>query len=792
MPPNIGVTKTPSAGSVDEPGGTVTFAVAVANLSDEAVTLDSLIDSEFGNLLNASNSAVTANTCATEPRSIPVGGSFACSFDADLVGTAAGLDHENTVRAVASDNEGTSAEDDDSATVRFDDVLPTISVDKTVTPGSLPEPGGTATFSVAVVNTSSESITLDTLNDSVFGDLLDGLNVSVIDNTCATEPRSIPVGESFNCTFDADLVADAAGADHHNEVAAGASDDEGNTTSEVDDASVVYTDVLPTISITKTPSNGSIPEPGGPVSFAISISNTSTESVVIDALGDSDFGNLLDPSNPAVSLTTCPTQLRTLPIGGTLDCTFVATVSGDASGVDHVNTATAEAHDNEGNTASASDDAIVEFTDALPNVDVTKTPSAGSVAELGDTVTFSVAVANAVGEAVTLTALVDDVYGNLLDSGNDAVSSNTCPAERTAILVGASFTCSFDAFVAGNFGDPAHVNTVEATVIDNETNPVSDDDSATVTYSDAEPSIDVSKNVTPGSLAEPGGTATFTVEVANTSVEPLTLDALNDSIFGNLLDGGNGAVFANTCPTQPTVIAVDGTFTCTFAASLVGDASGSDHVNVVTAEASADNTNPVTDTDGATVVFDDVLPTITTTKTPSPGSVSEPGGVVTFTVSVRNTSPEPVTLTDLVDDVFGDLLDGSNVDVSNNTCPAQPTAMPVGATVTCSFDAFVSGNNGDAADVNTVTATVEDDDLNSADDGDSAAVAFGDTLPTIDVTKAANPGSVPESGASVTFSVSVANTGVEELTLTALGDDQFGDLLDGVNRCCQRTRAQHS
>ena len=34
------------------------------------------------------------------------------------------------------------------------------------------------------------------------------------------------------------------------------------------------------------------------------------------------------------------------------------------------------------------------------------------------------------------------------------------------------------------------------------------------------------------------------------------------------------------------------------------------------------------------------------------------------------TSVEPVTLTSLTDDVFGDLLDAGNAAVTSNTCPA--------------------------------------------------------------------------------------------------------------------------
>ena len=85
-------------------------------------------------------------------------------------------------------------------------------------------------------------------------------------------------------------------------------------------------------------------------------------------------------------------------------------------------------------------------------------------------------------EAVTLASLADDVFGDLLDPANPAVAANTCPAQPAAIPVGGAFSCSFDAFVAGDAGDPDHVDTVTATVVDDEGNPAADDDEAPVSF----------------------------------------------------------------------------------------------------------------------------------------------------------------------------------------------------------------------------------------------------------------------------------------------------------------------
>jgi hypothetical protein len=79
-------------------------------------------------------------------------------------------------------------------------------------------------------------------------------------------------------------------------------------------------------------------------------------------------------------------------------------------------------------------------------------------------------------------------------------------------------------------------------------------------------------------------------------------------------------------------------------------------------------------------------------KTASLTVIPEPGGPVEFSVVVTNDSvaTDPVTLTSLEDDIYGDLLDEFNTDVSNNTCPdlAGATIQP-GDSYSCSFTADV-------------------------------------------------------------------------------------------------------
>ena len=65
----------------------------------------------------------------------------------------------------------------------------------------------------------------------------------------------------------------------------------------------------------------------------------------------------------------------------------------------------------------------------------------------------------------------------------------------------------------------------------------------------------------------------------------------------------------------------------------------------------------------------------------------EAGTAVTFTVSVRNTSAEPVWLTSLTDSIYGDLDTQGDCSV--------PQILGVGGSYSCSITKEVSGNSGD-------------------------------------------------------------------------------------------------
>jgi uncharacterized repeat protein (TIGR01451 family) len=226
------------------------------------------------------------------------------------------------------------------------------------------------------------------------------------------------------------------------------------------------------------------------------------------------------------------------------------------------------------------------------------------------------------------------------------------------------------------------------------------------------PTIMVTKTAQPTTVGEPGGQVVYTVQVKNTGSTAVTVTSLTDSIHGDL--DGQG-----TCDV-PQAIAVGGAYLCTFSATVSGNA-GYSETDVVTASARDEFGNETTGEDGATVTITDVKPTITLDKSANPTSVLFTGGAVTYTAKVTNTSPEPVTLTSLADDKFGNLN-------GQGTC-TLPQTIAVGGSYTCTLTKSLTGQYnanglGFKPHLNTVTATANDDEGNTASAKDDATVTF--------------------------------------------------------------------
>lgn len=734
----ITVTKTATPTSINELGGSITFDLQIDNPSTvDSVTITSIVDDIHGDLNGQ-------GTCSV-PQVIAAGGNYQCSFSALVTGNA-GDSETDTITASGIDDDGAPVSNNDSATVDILDVASAgITVTKTATPTTVNEPGGAVTFDVQIDNPSSvDAVTITSLVDDIHGDL-DG------QGTCSV-PQVIAAGGNYQCAFTANVNGNAGDSETDTITATG-TDDDGAPVTDNDTATVDILDILPSITLTKTANPTTINEPGGPVTFTVRIdNNVAVESVDITSLVDDIHGNLDGQGTCAVP--------QTIAASGFYECSFTGNVTGNA-GDSETDTITADGADDDGNPVNDNDTATVDILDVLPSITVTKTASPTTINEPGGSITFTLRIDNNVSaESVNITSIVDDIHGNLDGQG-------TCAVPQT-IAASGFYQCTFSANVTGNAGD-SETDTITADGADDDGNPVSDNDSATVDIVDVPSAgITVTKTASPTSVNEPGGSVTFTARIDNPSTaDSVTITSLVDDIHGDLNTQGTCAV--------PQIIAAGDFYECSFSALVTGNA-GDSETDTITASGVDDDGVPVTDNDSATVNVVDVPSAgITVTKTANPTTLNEPGGPVVFTMRIDNPSTaDAVTINSIVDDIHGN-LDGQG------DC-AVPQLIAAGGFYQCSFIANVTGAPG-TSETDTITADGVDDDGTPVSDNDSATVDILDVLPNITLTKTANPTQVEEPGGPVTFTVRLDNNVTEEsVNITSLVDDIHGNL-NGQGDC---------
>jgi hypothetical protein len=579
---------------------------------------------------------------------------------------------------------------------------PAIAVTKAVNPTEIEGTGGVASFSVEVVNTGPVPITLNTLNDNVFGDITTTDNIS--STTCAL-PQELDPTEVYSCSFQAFVEGDEA-TPHVNTVTGTGVDSGGIEVEDDDDATVTF-DLRPAIETTKTPDPSQINGTGGVVTFTVTVVNAGPVSVTVPILWDNRFGNIATTNH--ISSTTCIVPQHLDP-AQSYTCSFQAFVEGDEA-TPHTNTVRALAIDRDRNIDIDPGDATVTFR-LPPAINVVKIATPPFLSTSG-VVTFHVGVQNTGPVPLTLTSLNDDVFGDITSTTN--ISSTTCVLPQQLALR-AVYTCSFQAFV----DQLPHINTVTGTGVDGGGEEVDDADPARVIISTDPiqvpvPEIEVTKDADPTVIIGSGGVVTFTVQVQNTGPISVTLTSLNDDVFGDITTTTN--ISSTTCvlPQELNLLEV---YSCTFQAFVEGDEATS-HVNTVTGNAIDINLNPATDDDDATVTFD-LLPAIAVTKTVAPAELEVFGAVVTYTVVVQNTGPVSVTLSANIDDRFGNLT--TTEAISSTTCTG-PQDLDPAESYTCSFQAFVEGTSA-TPHTNTVVVYALDDDGNETSDPGDATVIF--------------------------------------------------------------------
>ncbi len=744
---------------------------------------------------------------------------------ADIDTQAAGdVDIDNIASATFTDDQGNTASDSDVAAVPIS-LLPSIDLTKTVTDVD----GGGAG---AAVDAAGDVISyqIDILNDGNVAlnetEVLD--NVEAHGDVDLTGTFSgddgdgvLQVGEtwtyttSYTVTQD-DIDTQAAGdVDIDNIASATFTDDQGNTASDSDVAAVPIS-LLPSIDLTKTVTDvdgggaaASVDAAGDVISYQIDILNDGNvalnETEVLDnveAHGDVDLtGTFSGDDGDGV-----------LQVGETWTYTTSYTVTQDdidtqaAGDVDIDNIASATFTDDNGNTASDSDVAVVPIS-LLPSIDLTKTVTdvdgggaAASVDAAGDVISYQIDILNDGNVALNETEVLDNVEGH----GDVDLTGTFSGDDGDGVLqVGetwtytTSYTVTQDDIDTQAAGDVDIDNIASATFTDDQGNTASDSDVAAVPIS-LLPSIDLTKTVTD---VDDGGAAA-SVDAAG-DVISYQIDILNDGnvalneteVLDNVEAHGDvDLTGAFSGDDGDGVLQVGETWTYTTSYTVTQDdidtqaAGDVDIDNIASATFTDDQGNTASDSDVAAVPIS-LLPSIDLTKTVTDvdgggaaASVDAAGDVISYQIDILNDGNVALNETEVLDNVEAhgdvDLTGAFSGDDGDGV-------LQVGETWTYTTSYTVTQADIDtqaAGDVdidNIASATFTDDQGNTASDSDVAAVPIS-LLPSIDLIKTFAHDSVIAGGLGSSFTLVITNTG--NVTLSdALIEDTVDARLEVTN-----------
>ncbi|NQS91500.1 MAG: hypothetical protein HQ574_03745, partial [Chloroflexi bacterium] len=500
--PSVTLSLTARNTSISEPGGLVVYTLLLTNQTSENITLDPLVDDQFGNL-NKKGCADSAGVAGF--------GTYTCSFSGLIDGNA-GDTITNTVTATGEDDDDNVYSAQSHSSVDITDSIPSLQVNGSAESLSVNEPGGLVNISVKITNTSDEAVALVDIKDTTTGNLDGKGDCNSQENPY---PTNLEIGAVYNCIFSA-AVSGNAGDQYSNLLTASIQDDEINLVFGSESVTVSIIDVSPSLNVSKSASKDEMAEPSGSVSFTVDVKNTSVELVILTKLIDDQFGSLIGKGNCSIG--------ETIQEGATYTCSFTETITGNAGEI-HYSTVTATITDDEGNSSVDSASVGVHIINVNPSVDLTNSASSDIINEPGGILSYIIQVTNTSVEKVAVLSLIDDQIGNLAGVGTCGTLVNPYP---TNLPSGNTYQCQFPVTINGDVGD-TYNNSVSVSIQDDEGNSVSDSDDALVSITDVLPSITTSIQAAAVSVDEPGDYVTYTVQVENTSPETVTLTSLNDT-----------------------------------------------------------------------------------------------------------------------------------------------------------------------------------------------------------------------------------------------------------------------
>ena len=267
-----------------------------------------------------------------------------------------------------------------------------------------------------------------------------------------------------------------------------------------------FTNVLPTIDVTKTADQLEVYDPGEDATFTFVVKNTSTEeAVTITSLSDSVYDTLTGDAD-------C--QVGTVLAAGA-ECTFSITEPVTA---DHTNVFTAKAVDNDQSEAMDDDDATVEMIN--PSLTIVKTTNGGDGLTflVGSVLTWSYQVTNNGDVTLTGITVTDNKLGPICTIATLAASDST--------------TCTQPGIA--EIGWYTNTGTAKATYTDLDSDAKSLQASDGSSYFGAAPHLSLTKTAVPTTYSAALQVIQYTLVATNDGNVPLSSVSISDPKLGTL------------------------------------------------------------------------------------------------------------------------------------------------------------------------------------------------------------------------------------------------------------------
>ena len=778
---DLAIVKTVDDGAPSE-GGTINYTVVLGNSGPDTATNVAVTDLLPAGVTFVSSAqtqgSYVSGTGVWSVASLASAASdtlvITATVDAGTGGTTIG----NTASVTAVDQADPAAgNNSDSAdvSVQGSDLAVTKSVNN-----NFPNEGGTVQYTVGVTNDGPDGTTNVQISDALpAGMTFVSSSATVGSYSSGTGIWSIPTlnnGASGTLTITASVNAGTGGTTIINTATATGSDQPDNNAAN-DSASASLTVQSVDLAVTKTID---VPQPneGSTIQYTVVVANNGPDNASSVQVTDLLPAGLSFVSSSATQGTyvsgTGVWNVGSVANGGSDTLVITATVNAGTNGSTIVNTAAVTGSDQaDGTPANDSDSASL----TVQSVDLAITKSVNnSFPNEGAAVAYTVVLSNNGPDSATniqvsdllpagLTFVTSNSSGGSYSSGTGIWSlANLANADAdTLILVGT---------VNAGAGGSTIVNTASVAAVDQaDSSPANDSDSASLTVQSID--LQVTKTVDDPAPTE-NGTITYTVVLANNGPDTATTVQVDDVLPA-------GVTHVSSSATQGIYIAGTGNWsvgslgngasaTLTITATVNSGTGGTTITNTASVGASDQaDSNPGNDSDSAAIDVQAV--DLEVVKTVDDGFPNE-GGTIVYTIALSNNGPDTATnvaLTDLlptgvtyVSDTatLGTYVPGTGVWTVGTIANAGSETL----TITAMVDA---GTGGTTITNTASVSAVDQADLNPGNDSDAAGL----TVQSIDlaVVKTVDD-AFPNEGATVTYTIALANSGITTATNVELTD----------------------